>query len=292
MNAEIYSFTVGSFRCMAVNDGFHTYSPPGFPPPAVLLCANAPPEQLKQVLVAYNINLDNWTEWVSPYICLVIDTGSQLILVDTGADGLTPETGKLVPNLESEGITPGDIDIVVLTHGHPDHIGGNVDAGGKPVFHNARHVILREEWNFWTTDRAEKTLDEHSSEVLLKTARENLPPIQEQIDLVDHETEISAGITALWMPGHTPGHMVLNIQSDDKQLLCVADTVLHPIHLQHPEWFSVFDVLPEQIVVTRRDLLNKAMIEKTMVLAFHFPFPGLGYVVPQGEAWEWQPIER
>jgi glyoxylase-like metal-dependent hydrolase (beta-lactamase superfamily II) len=290
MRVETFPFKVGNFRCVAVSDGTHTYAPPAFPPPATLLFAGTPVKQLEDELRGCGIQPEQWKKWESPYICLVVDTGSQLILVDTGAASLSPDTGKLIPNLRSEGISPEDIDIVVHTHGHPDHVGGNTDAGGNLAFGNARYVILREEWDFWTTDRAAQALDEHSREILLKAARENLPPLQDRIDLVEHEAEIVTGITAIAAPGHTPGHMVLNISSGSEQLLCVGDVVLHPLHLEHPEWSSVFDVLPDGAVSTRRTLLGRAANEKMLVLAFHFPFPGLGYVMPKGGAWQWQPV--
>jgi glyoxylase-like metal-dependent hydrolase (beta-lactamase superfamily II) len=113
-----------------------------------------------------------------------------LVLVDTGAGGLAPTTGRLLQNLKAEGIAPEEIDTVILTHGHPDHIGGNTDAQGKPAFPNARYVMWKDEWDFWTSERAEQRLDEHVRELLLKFARENLPPIQGQVDLFDGETEM------------------------------------------------------------------------------------------------------
>ena len=291
MNSEIHQFKVGSFECIAVSDGTYTYAPPIFPIPGTFLFANAQREHLEQVLREHNLDLEQWTEWISPYICLVVDTGKHRVLVDTGADGLATSTGRLLQNLQGGGISPADIDTVILTHGHPDHLGGNTDAEGKLVFQNARHVIWRDEWDFWMSEQAERKLDEHVKEVLLKFARKNLPPIQGQLDIINHETGIVPGIQAIAAPGHTPGHMALAISSGNEQLLCISDAVLHPIHLEQPGWYAGVDFAPEQTVATRRRLLNRAATEKALVLAFHFPFPGLGYIIQKGQAWQWQPIE-
>jgi len=291
MSKETFRFEIGKLELTAVSDGTLTYAPPTFPPPATLLFANAPTERLEQALVEHNLQPEQWVEWTSPYICLVVNTGDHLVLVDTGAGGLAPTTGRLLQNLKAEGIAPVDIDTVILTHGHPDHIGGNTDAEGKPAFPNARYVVWKDEWDFWTSGQAEQRLDEHVREVLLKFARENLPPIQGQVDLFDRETEIVPCIRAVAAPGHTPGHMALEISSEGEQLLCISDAALHPIHLEQPEWYAVVDFAPEQVVATRRRLLSMAAARKALVLAFHFPFPGLGHIIQKGDAWQWQPIE-
>jgi glyoxylase-like metal-dependent hydrolase (beta-lactamase superfamily II) len=290
MNTDIYRFKLGDFDCVAVSDGTHTYAPPTFPPPATFLFANAPKERLEPVLREHNLQPEQWLEWTSPYICLAVNTGKHQVLVDTGADGLAPSTGKLVQNLKAVGIAPEHIDTVILTHGHPDHIGGNTDSEGKLTFPDARYVMWKGEWDFWTSGQAETKLDEHVRERQLKFARKNLPPIQGRLKLVDRETEITPGIRALAAPGHTPGQMALAISSRGKQLLCVSDVVLHLIHLEQPEWCAGTDFSPQQVLATRRRLLNRAATQSALVLAFHFPFPGLGHVMPKGEAWQWQPI--
>ncbi len=211
MNSQTHRFKVGSFHCIAVSDGTHTYAPPIFPPPPVFLFTNAPREPLRQILREHDLQPEQWAEWVSPYICLVIDTGENLVLVDTGANGLGPNTGRVLQNLKSEDIEPDDIDTVILTHGHPDHIGGNTDSEGKLVFTKAQYIMWKDEWDFWNSEDATLKLDEHVREVLMGYARKNLPPIQSQLRLVDRETEVLPGIQAIAAPGHTPGHMALAI---------------------------------------------------------------------------------
>ena len=290
MDMDAYSLNVGNFECWAVTDGSHTYAPPNFPPPPVMLFANAPDDALGRVLGKYGLSSADWTEWESPYICLYVNTGKNRVLVDTGAGNLAPTTGQLFGNLLSIGVAPGDIDTVIITHVHPDHAGGITDADGNLNFPEARYYLLREEWDFWTTDRAKNTLDEHSSQVLLQVAAKNLPPIQERLELVDDEAEIIPGVRAVAASGHTPGHMALVISSENENLLCLSDAVLHPVHLEQPDWCSVFDVDPVQVTDSRRKLLDMTAVNDIPVLAFHFPFPGLGHVVKHAEAWGWQPI--
>lgn len=292
MLSDSYHFNIGNFKCIAIKDGDHIYAPPIFPPPATMLFCNAPEEQLEQALAQHNIQPNEWTNWQSPYICLLINTGAQLVLIDTGAGSLAPETGNLINNLQDEGIRPEDIDIVVLTHAHPDHIGGNTLDNGKLAFPNARYVMSKTEWEFWTSGEAEATLDEITSEVLLSVTRKNLPPIANNVALIEGDKVIIPGIRAISAPGHTPGHMALLISSADEQLLHVVDAVLHPIHLEHPEWHAVFDHSPEQVLKTRTHLYELAVTLNPLVMACHFPFPGLGRIVKDAGKTKWIPLSN
>ena len=114
MSNQTFCFKIGKLECVAINDGTHTYSPPTFPPPANFLFGNALRQRLEQVLREHNLQPEQWVEWISPYICLVVNAGEHWVLVDMGADGLDPNTGKLLQNLQDEGISPNDIPMLEM----------------------------------------------------------------------------------------------------------------------------------------------------------------------------------
>lgn len=291
MSSESYRFDVGSYECIAISDGTYAYPHPS-KNVFINFFVNAPEDRLGRVLRDHNLVPEQWEEYVSPYICLVISKGQDHVLVDTGAGNLATTTGRLIPNLEAEGISPEDIGTVILTHGHPDHIGGNIDSEGKPAFPNARYVMWKDEWDFWTSDPdlSGLKIDDHGKEILVKVAQNNLHPIRDRLELIEREVEIKPGIRAVSAPGHTPGHIAVSVVSDNAQLLHISDTVLHPIHLEQPDWCSSVAFDPEKVTASRLRLLSKAASEKVLVMATHFSFPGLGYIIQKGEGWKWRPI--
>ena len=282
MDAGIFRFQIGTFSCLALLDGTFQYPPS-------LFFANVPPDVYEPRLRESG---QSATALEVPYICLYIDTGDHRVLVDTGAAGIGPTTGKLSERLRSADIDPLRIDTVVLSHGHPDHIGGNLNERGESAFPNATFVMFRSEWDYWMSEPslAELPAEAWLKEIILTSARKNLPPIELQLRLLEREGEIVSGVTAISARGHTRGHMALAVESGSDQLLFIADAALHPLHVEQPEITAQVDHQPDEMVKTRRTLLDRAADYKAMVLASHFPFPGLGHVSHHGTGWNWKPL--
>jgi glyoxylase-like metal-dependent hydrolase (beta-lactamase superfamily II) len=283
MAKKSYPFKVGHFECLAISDG-------DFAIPYREIFSGVSISRVEQLLSKHNIKPGGVTIGVT---CLLVRTGQKLILLDTGfGPASEPNVGRLLDNLEAEGIKPTDVDIVILSHGHMDHIGGNTDAEGKPAFPNARYIIARKEWDFWTYEPNLTSLREDIyKQIQIAIVHKNLLPIQDRFDFVDYETEILPGIRTIAVPGHTPGLMALAISSGGEQLLCIFDIAHYTFQLEQPNWNFFGDQKREQAVLSRNQLLTKASTDKVLVWAYHFTFPGLGHITKEGKAWRWQPIK-
>lgn len=288
MVKNCYSFDIGEFECLAVSDGTFNYQNP-----AELLFPDVSKVELKRICKEHDIRLEKWKNWLSDYICLVINTGDELILIDTGAgkdDISSPETGLLLDNLETEGFLPSDFDRVIISHVHPDHIGGVTSKDNRLVFTDSEFILWKDEWDFWTSSRVEDELKGYFKHELIECARNNLPPIKHRVNLIDQEMEIVPGLKIFEAKGHTPGQIAISVSTDDDELIYFSDSFIHPIHVERPDWYTAIDLNPEQAVKTRCNILNQASNGETLLFGFHFPFPGLGYLKKKENRFFWSSI--
>jgi glyoxylase-like metal-dependent hydrolase (beta-lactamase superfamily II) len=290
MHMQYYHFRVGHFDCVAISDGSLNYSVESF-------FANAPREQVQAALHQHGLPT---TQITTPYTCLFVNTGDHQVLIDTGAGNLsasasrifpdldhsTSVTGRLPANMRAAGLEPEDVSVVIITHAHPDHIGGTLDESGQLVFANAHYFISTLEWDYWTSDTAAR-----SAIPMAHLIRRNLESLRDRVTLVEDGSEIVPGIHTLPTPGHTIGHLAVSFASAGKYLLHVSDTALHPLHLEYPTWVPVFDAAPDQAVISKQHIFDHAAERQALVFAHHFaPFPNLGHVSKQTDGWRWQPL--
>jgi glyoxylase-like metal-dependent hydrolase (beta-lactamase superfamily II) len=275
-----FHFKIGQFEALAIRDSIS-------PMAITSLFPDLSAINLQKLFNRYNFKLADIFE----VICLLIRTNQHLILIDTGwGTGWNANSGKLIRILQREGIRRSEIDTIILSHGHPDHIGGNTGANQKPVFPNARYVIYWPEWEFWHSKPDLEKLDESIKRNMLAFVQKNLIPIQDRLELVDDDKDIRPGIKLIKTPGHTPGHISLAISSGSESLIYVADTFHNPLQLLSPEQCVSLDLSTEQAIVSRKQIINRAVADKTLVFACHFPFPGLGYFVVKEDVWSWSPM--
>jgi glyoxylase-like metal-dependent hydrolase (beta-lactamase superfamily II) len=218
----------------------------------------------------------------------VVQTAGQTVLVDTGGGNLMgPTAGHMTVALHAAGIAPGDVDVVLMTHLHIDHVGGLLDANDKPAFPNATLVVPQGEVDYWLDEAQAAAAAEDKKPRFALAKRMTAPYAMRAFD----GGEPVPGIEAVPLPGHTPGHTGYAMGPADGRLLIWGDIMHAPdIQCRRPEAAVMFDVDQPQAIATRRAILARAADERLLVAGMHMHFPAFARIVRDGDAYAIRPI--
>ena len=275
-----YRYKVGSYECTSINDGARS-----FPMPDAFV-TNVPKEDALAAAEAAYMPKGMVTVPFNPQL---INTGSKLILIDcgNGIAALEPTkgaAGRTLQNLAAAGIDPKSIDVVLMSHLHPDHTNGIRALDGAMAFPNAEIMVPAKDWDFWMSE--ENAAKAQSSEMMknyFANVKKIYAGIESKVTRYDWGKEVAPGITSIAAPGHTPGHTAFAVASGNSKILIQSDVTNIPeLFLRNPDWHVVFDNDPELAQATRHKFYDMASADRTAVAGYHFSFPSLGYVEKDG----------
>jgi glyoxylase-like metal-dependent hydrolase (beta-lactamase superfamily II) len=278
-----YRLMVGTFEVTALYDGYIDLD--------TKLLKNASAKDIQSLLARMFIAGQKTQTAVNAYL---VNTGSRLVLIDTGtAKKFGPTLGYVVDHLKAAGYDPAQVDTVLITHLHGDHVNGLVGADGKPVFANADIWSAQADTDFWLSAEVMAKAPK-DAQPFFKMAQEAAAPYQAagKWKTFKADGEVVPGIKSVAMPGHTPGHAGYRIESNGKSLLILGDLVhSHAVQFARPEVAIEFDIDSKRAVATRKQVFAAVAKDKTLVAAMHLPFPGIGHVRAEKKAYAWVPIE-
>ncbi len=278
---QVFKMRLGHFKIVAIGDGI-------FSLPTDQLLVDAHPGEVRALLAAGHQPVVEPTS-VNAYL---VDTGRKRILVDTGGGAFFGAAlGRFGAGLRAAGYRPQDIDEVLLTHLHPDHVGGLV-IDGKPVFPNAVIRLQEREEAFWL-DKSNADKVDASVSATFDAASASLAPYSAagRVRTFKPGALLEPGITAIDIPGHTPGHSAYRIESEGKTLLIWGD-VMHvaAVQLTDPAITIRFDYMPDLARATREQLMNETMRRGDLIAGAHLAFPGIGRLRKAADKWQWLPV--
>lgn len=276
-----YRYKVGDLELTAIHDGFYLRPLEG-------LIANAPMEAVKEATAAAYMPADRIT---IPFTTTVINTGSKLVLIDTGNGDTTVGTsGKWMANFRAAGFTPEQVDTVIISHFHGDHINGVRLKDGTAVFPNAEIMVPAAEWAYWMDD-AKMAAAPEGMKGGFANVRRVFGPVAKNVMQYSPDKEIITGVTTIAAPGHTPGHTAYAVTSGGGRVMLLSDTTNSPlVFARNPDWHGVFDMDGPMAQATRHRMLDIAASERMQVAFYHAPFPATGHIVRAGAGYDFVPL--
>jgi glyoxylase-like metal-dependent hydrolase (beta-lactamase superfamily II) len=279
----LYRYKIGNYELTALSDGLWER------PIDEKFVRNADPADVRKALTDAFLPTDRLP---IPFTALLVNTGGKLVLIDTGSGGQIATTaGTLNANLAAAGIKPEQIDIILISHFHPDHINGIKTKDDELVFPKAEIKVPEAEWNFWM----DESLPGRASDAIkgyVLNARRIFRNIAKDVTRFPPGAELAPGISAIDASGHTPGHTAFLVASGNESVLVLSDTSNHPkLFVRHPEWQPVLDMDGGAAAAVRKRLLDRAASDRMLVQGYHFPFPASGHIVRSGSGYELVPAE-
>ena len=264
-----YKITVGNVELVSLSDG-HPIRSPLMPFPDTTI------EQWRE----FPELLDENDDTKSRYGTVAIRSGGKLIIVDTGMQ--TEPGGMLLDEMKSKGVDRDAVDLVMLTHLHPDHVGWNL-SNGEPTFPNARYLAPKSDYDYWSQPEVVANAAHIQNQVL---------PLNDfnVLDLIEDEYKITDELTTVPTPGHTPGHVSITISSQGERGYILGDVAHNPAQAHYTDWNPIFDVQPDLARTTRHSVLDMLEAEGIIVCAGHFPDPGFGHFVRAEGRRRWQGV--
>ena len=275
---QVYQFRLGSaiitnlLEGHVVRQDFHPF-----------VATNASATDVQSLASQYNLPYPSLEH---SFNTTLIETDNKLIAIDPGfgENSPMPSAGFFNQSLQSAGYKIEDIDIVLISHSHPDHI-GNLMTNGKPTFPNAEVVYGRTEFDYWKKGENVSEMRKPTLGLFQKVAL----PLEKNIRFIEPDDAVVPGLTAIEAYGHSAGHLTFHFESDGQQLMMLNDTVAHFVaSFAHPEWAFSMDDDPDAAAVSRHRILDRVASDDIPVIGFHIPFPSVGYVKAKGKGFEFQ----
>ena len=279
---QVYRRKLGKYEITVLGDGYLDLPHQ--------IWAGLSPEEIDDYLAKSFVPTGSIRNGVNAYL---INTGEKLILVDSGArDLFGPNAGLLQSNLAAIGVKPEDIDKVLITHVHPDHVAGLYTADGQITVPNAEVFVDETDLNYWTSE-AEQSQALEMTRPWFDIARQWQSVYDGRISTFKGETDLGDNISSFPLPGHTPGHTGLRVESEGETLLILGDAVISAaVQFTNPEASAIWDTNSEQGIQSRRTIFDLAARDRTLVTATHLPFPSFGYVDRRANGgFHWVPEE-